>query len=477
MEQFLNLYGGVLVTGFLTTLFLLASILFLGRWYRPLRYPHHTSTSVMRFGGVALILGFLCTLWQSQIHVFPTSWWVFCVLLGVILLVGLWDDLFSLHWVYQLGAQVSILLALFVGGVQITTLAGPNGFIVDFQTEALAWVGLILFLVWGVLILNTVNWLDGVDGLCASVMAVTYSVLFVLALSPNVYQPAIAILLASAVGGTLAFLAYNYPPAKIIGGTTGSLFFGLVLVFVSVVAGTKIATTLLVLALPLTDAFFVLGRRLIQKRSLFTPDQGHLHHILQKRGWSKQNIVLLYTALTLCIGVLALTTQDIGKLTSLVLVFSLLAVLLAYFHCQLVFTTKRKLRLALLVCVAFALVMYQFHNRETKNAWIDGHWYRLEIADTAEEREQGLSNRQELCGHCGMLFIFEEPQVPEFWMKDMQFALDVLWLFEDRVVAKHENLPFPSRVPFTPGVPVTKVIELPAGSAHDISPGTRIYFW
>lgn len=477
MEQFLNLYGGVLITGFLTTLFLLASIIFVGRWYQPRQSPHHTSALVLRFGGIALILGFLFTLWQSPITVFPTSWWAFSVLLVVILIVGLWDDLFSLHWMYQLGVQISILLALAVAGVSISTLTGPGGSLLHFQTPELMWIGLLLFVAWGVLVFNTINWLDGVDGLCASVMAVTYSTLFLLALSPSVYQPAIAILLASAMGTTFAFLVYNYPKAHIIGGTSGSLFFGIVVVFVSVVAGTKIATTLLVLALPLTDAFFVLMKRRLQGRSLFAPDRGHLHHILQERGWSNQGIVFLYTFITIGIGSIALTTQSLGKLTAIVVVFSALVLLLSYFHFGFMLTKKTKIGAGIILVSFFLLLVSHIQGEDTKNAWIDGQWYRLEVANTPLEREQGLSNREGLCLHCGMIFIFEEPVVPEFWMRDMQFSIDVLWLFNDVVVAKHENLPFPSLETFNPGVPVTQVIELPAGAAHHISRGDRVYFW
>lgn len=479
MAQFFFTYGGTFVWSFFVTLFLLASILFFSRWQQGSgKRIHHTYTAVSRLGGAAMIIGFLLVLGLSPIPSFPTSWWIFSLALIVLLIVGLWDDFKNLHWVFQLGLQFSVLTTLYLGGVQIVTLTLPIGGVLDFSTGGLAIAGFILFLLWGCLVLNAVNWLDGVDGLCASVMMVTYSTLFVLALSPAVYQPAIAILLAAALGGTLAFLVYNYPPAKIIGGTSGSLFFGIVIIFVSVVAGTKIATTLLVLALPITDTFFVLLKRLKERRSLFVPDHEHLHHILQKNGWSNRNIVLTYTFLTIGIGSIALSTQSLGKFTATLIVFGSLGLLFSFFHFQKTISQKRLIVGALVTTLLIVGVFFGSSDfKDNQNAFIAGHWYQLEVADTPLEKEQGLSGREELCIHCGMLFSYPKPTVPLFWMKDMRFSIDVLWLRDNRVVAKHENLPFPSLEAFGPEEPITKVLELPAGSIKNIPLGAKVYFW
>ncbi len=483
MEAILTMYGGAILKGFFVTLFLLAVILFLQRWHIPSKKSaHHTPTKVSRFGGVALVAGFLLALMMSTIPTFPRSWWVVCAVLVGMLVVGVWDDIRPLHWSYQLMAQAGILVALYCGGVKILTLTNPEGGVFHFANSGtlLAAAGFFLFLAWGILVFNTINWLDGIDGLCASVMMVAYGTLFFLALSPVVYQPAIAILLAVALGVTGAFLIYNYPPAKIMGGTSGSLFFGAVIIFVSVVAGTKIATTLLVLALPITDTFFVLVKRLLHKRSLFAPDRGHLHHILQRLGWQNRSIVIFYTLLTLGISGIALSTQALGKLAALILIFGVLGIVLAYFHFQEVLKSKATLvgGMALsLVLIVGLVVSFAPKLPAPQNAFIHGHWYALAVADTPEERAAGLSGQQALCLHCGMLFVFPEPTEALFWMKDMQFSLDVLWLVDDRVVAKHENLPFPSLETFGPNQPITKVIEVPAGAAHGIPLGAKVYFW
>lgn len=465
--------------GFFATLFLLASILFLERRYHfGKSSKHHTHALVSRAGGGALIVGFLLVLWYHPALTFPLSWWVFSGVLLLALAIGFWDDVRNINWKYQLIAQLSILTILYLGGVKILTLTHPHGGVFTFTGNGFEVIAFFLFLGWGALILNSVNWLDGVDGLCGSVMIVAYSTLFVLALSPAVYQPAIAILLATAIGSTLAFLVYNYPPARIIGGTAGSLFFGLVIVFVSVVAGTKIATTLLVLALPITDTFFVLVKRIVQKRSVFAPDKEHLHHVLQKQGWSVPQIVLTYTILTITISVLALSTQALGKLLVIILVFSILGIALAFFHFQEVRRKKWPILTGIvLMCSMVVIFFWPASFKNTENALIGGQWYALEVAATPKEKAQGLSGRGTLCFHCGMLFLFSEPTEPAFWMKDMGFSIDILWVMDNKVVAKHENLPFPSLETVSPGQPITKVIELPAGSAQSIPIGSTIYFW
>lgn len=469
MELFFSLYGSALLKGFFGTFILLAGITLLAR----------PSQKKLRFGGIALVVGFLLALWQSDALVFPLSWQVFCGALIFALLIGVWDDVRNLHWLYQLGAQLAILTSLYVGGVKILSLTHPLGGVFLLDGSGFFTLSFVLFLAWGLLVLNAVNWLDGSDGLCGSVMLVTYVTVFALSLSPEVYQPSIAILLAAAIGATTAFLVYNLPSARIIAGTSGTLFFGVIIIFVSVVAGTKIATTLLVLALPITDAAFVLFKRLVQKRSLFNRDQEHLHHVLRKRGWSEYHIVAMYFLITLLITGIALHTVLLGKLTAIILVFGILGILLSFFHFQEKIPAW-SVWLGAIIGAGFLTVLFvSARFDDTQNIFVAGQWYKAEIAQTTEERTQGLSNRERdsLCNRCGMVFLFPESQPVSFWMKDMQFSIDILWIQNEVVVAKNENLSFPSLESFNPGVSVDTVLELPAGSAQNIPIGAKVYQW
>jgi uncharacterized membrane protein (UPF0127 family) len=325
---------------------------------------------------------------------------------------------------------------------------------------------------------NVLNWVDGVDGLCGSLALITYGTFFLLCLGPVVNQPPLAVVSAILLGCTLAFLVYNLPRARLFAGTSGVLFFGFTIFFLSVVAGTKIATALLVLTLPVLDACFVLLKRFLTGQSLTGRDQSHLHHILLARGWSSKMIVLAYASLTLFIALVSLHTEALGKLAAILLVFLLVSLCLFYFHFPRTHYRKPILFggviIAALVCIV-ALTMAQ--GVPTK-ALVGGQVFVLETATTHKEQARGLSGRDSLCATCGMLFEFAKPEVHRFWMKAMRFSIDVLWLDENnQVVAKYENLPFPSLQPFGPPVPTVRVLELPAGAAAQVEVGERLLLW
>lgn len=102
--------------------------------------------------------------------------------------------------------------------------------------------------------------------------------------------------------------------------------------------------------------------------------------------------------------------------------------------------------------------------------------YGLEVADSDSEREKGLGGRESLCAECGMLFVFEQPGQYAFWMKDMRFPLDIIWLSGDRVVfAAHDVEPDFSGV-IEPGVFADQVIEINAGAVRGLNIGEKVNF-
>lgn len=102
--------------------------------------------------------------------------------------------------------------------------------------------------------------------------------------------------------------------------------------------------------------------------------------------------------------------------------------------------------------------------------------YALERALTNEERALGLGGRENLCRDCGMLFVFSEPALPGFWMKDMRFPLDIVWLLDDTVVHIERNVPFDSPDTFYPKNMANRVLEFNAGETKEITPGERLQF-
>jgi UDP-N-acetylmuramyl pentapeptide phosphotransferase/UDP-N-acetylglucosamine-1-phosphate transferase len=161
-----------------------------------------------------------------------------------------------------------------------------------------------LTLFWIVGAMNTINFIDGLDGLAAGITAIAAIVLFIH--SFRLTQYTISLLPLALTGAALGFLPHNFFPAKITMGTSGAVFLGYGLACLSIVGGTKAATVLLVLGVPILDAAWIIFRRILRGQSPFRGDQAHLHHRLAQMGLSQSQIVLLLYSLCAMFGVLAL---------------------------------------------------------------------------------------------------------------------------------------------------------------------------
>lgn len=249
---------------------------------------------------------------------------------GIACFFGLWDDFRELSFKAQGFLQVALTVVLFVFGMRITTLRGPFGgtFVFSEQEVIPILISFFLLLTWIVLVMNAVNWLDGLDGLLGGVSLITFVVIFFLSLKPEVNQPPVALLSIIAAGLVGGFLFFNIHPARILAGTSGSMLLGLLITALAVIAGTKIATALLVLSLPIADALWVIGERLYFGQSIFHPDRRHLHYKLRELGWPEGRIAWFFFLLTALVGIIALNTETLGKFIAfslvLVLIFSFL---------------------------------------------------------------------------------------------------------------------------------------------------------
>jgi uncharacterized membrane protein (UPF0127 family) len=107
---------------------------------------------------------------------------------------------------------------------------------------------------------------------------------------------------------------------------------------------------------------------------------------------------------------------------------------------------------------------------------VDCHGFRVETVETEEDRMKGLGGREGLCPDCGMLFLFDRPERYGFWMKDMRFPLDIVWIDGDKVVFVARDVPTEPLESIAPPVPADKVLEIPAGSAerYGIRPGSPV---
>ena len=175
----------------------------------------------------------------------------------------------------------------------------------------------------------TTKLLDGMDGLVAGISAIAALVIFGLSLAPQVRQEQTALLAIIFAGSLLGFLILNFHPAKIFLGEGGSTLAGFMLAVLAIVSGGKIATTLLVMGLPLLDMVWVILLRLARRQSPFTGDRKHLHFKLIEIGLSEPQAVLLLYALTGIFGLSALFLQSRGKLIALVILIVVMLAMIA----------------------------------------------------------------------------------------------------------------------------------------------------
>jgi len=250
---------------------------------------------IPRTGGIALFVAFMSAALLSQWLPVPRQdpkeiIRFLGIALGAtfLLVVGYLDDRFELRPGYLaqvIAALIAILCLVFIERVmnpftdQLTIF--PYPFVVAFT------------LVWIVGMINTINFLDGVDGLAAGVGAIVSAVLAIHMLREGQYS--VALLPLALLGATLGFLPFNFYPARIFLGS-GSLILGYVIATLGIAAGAKLALLLLVLSIPIVDVAWLMLSRLRSGQSFAQADRRHLHFRLQDLGLGPRQVVLLYYA-------------------------------------------------------------------------------------------------------------------------------------------------------------------------------------
>jgi UDP-N-acetylmuramyl pentapeptide phosphotransferase/UDP-N-acetylglucosamine-1-phosphate transferase/glycosyltransferase involved in cell wall biosynthesis len=225
-------------------------------------------------------------------------------------LVGLADDVFDLPGSYKLIALLAAAAALCASGVSIEKIQLTHS-----RHLAVGLAAWPLTMLWVVGVTVSVNFIDGLDGLAAGIVAIAAAILSISA-SRYHSDPVVGVLCICLVGALSGFLIYNFYPAKIFMGDSGSMFIGYMLASSSVMCAVHGTTTTgiivpaLALIIPLSDAALTLVRRsILQRRSLFAAERGHIHHNLLDQGLTQlQAVLLLYglTALAASVGLAVL---------------------------------------------------------------------------------------------------------------------------------------------------------------------------
>jgi UDP-GlcNAc:undecaprenyl-phosphate GlcNAc-1-phosphate transferase len=191
-------------------------------------------------------------------------------------------------------------------------------------------------LLWIVGITNSVNLIDGLDGLAVGVSAI--SSVTILIVSLLVSEPNVALVLAALTGACLGFMPYNMNPAKIFMGDTGALLLGFVLSTISVVGLFKFyalvtfAVPFLALAVPLSDTVFAFFRRLLRGQNPMKPDRGHFHHRLIDMGLSQKQAVILLYAVSAFLGLAAVVLAASGRMRVLLLIVTFLFAVIVWYY-------------------------------------------------------------------------------------------------------------------------------------------------
>ncbi len=284
-----------------------------------------------RIGGLAIIFGFtVATLCFAQ-----PSQQLYGTLAGaaIIAVMGVIDDCKNLPAKLKFVIQIiAALVVVFAGDIKIDVFTNPN-FLSDNPYWVLPeWLSVTLTVIWIVFITNAVNFIDGLDGLAAGVSAImSISLVFI---SIRVGEYSIAILGIALMGSCFGFLPFNFNPAKIFMGDTGSTFLGFMLATLSIqgvfksYAVISFAVPLLILGLPLFDALFAMIRRILRGQSPMTADRGHLHHRLVDMGFSQKQTVFILYAISGVLGITAVLLAESGVLRALLLVICVLILLL-----------------------------------------------------------------------------------------------------------------------------------------------------
>jgi len=319
---------------------------------RPAARKVHTTPTPLG-GGVGIVAGFVLTMglayaavaWLSRLPALPS--WVpaevaphfpgvlsrasqmgWLLLAGVILAVmGLVDDRRGLSWKVRLAVQFGLAIGLVATGIHATVFVSHP------------WVGQALTVLWMVVLINSFNFLDNMDGLSSGIgliaAAMFAAIMLWLVPEPRWFVGGALLALAGSLAG---FLCHNWPPAKIFMGDAGSTFIGLMLASLTILGtfydaniGSRhvILAPLCILAIPLYDITSVVLIRLSEGRSPFQPDKKHFSHRLSEMGLSKPRAVMTVHLVTLTTGIGALLLYRLSDWTGALLVVSLVLCLLA----------------------------------------------------------------------------------------------------------------------------------------------------
>lgn len=277
-------------------------------------------------GGLAIYTSFVI----SALIFLPLNKALISILVGgtIILISGIIDDIKELSPKGKILFQIAAAVVLILGDIKIDAVTNPFGY--PGSVILLDGFSIPLTIFWVVGITNTLNLIDGLDGLAAGVT--TIASLAFLCVAREFSYLSIMIVSAIIAGSCLGFLPYNFNPAKIFMGDTGALFLGFILAALSIegvmksVATIAVIVPIIILGLPIFDTTFAIFRRLLNGKSIAEADKGHLHHRLMARGYSQRKTVLILYAISATFGLIAILVSEANSKRAVVLAMAFIVV-------------------------------------------------------------------------------------------------------------------------------------------------------
>ncbi|MGG5255336.1 glycosyltransferase family 4 protein [Neobacillus sp. SM06] len=285
-----------------------------------------------RLGGLAIFLSFIIgvtilkiSFIKGVINFNPVAEYHWPIIIGsvIIILTGMVDDVKEISPKVKLAGQVAAaFIVVFFGNLNVEFINLPFGGKINFGILSIPFT-----MIWIVGITNAINLIDGLDGLAAGVSTIAlFSIAGMAFIMGNLYVTIIALIVAS---GTIGFLLYNFHPAKIFMGDTGALFLGFMIGVLSLlgfknVTFISLIVPIIILGVPISDTFFAIVRRMVNKQPLSAPDKSHLHHCLLRSGFSHRQTVLLIYAMSAILGLTAFIFSQATVWGSLIVIAILL---------------------------------------------------------------------------------------------------------------------------------------------------------
>ncbi len=322
----------IIISFVITAVLVPICLIFIKKWGLiddPKTHKHpamlHTKP-VPRGGGIPFFLGicftalFFLPLNRTTIGLFIAG--------SIALIVGTLDDKYDISRYARFGVNILCAVIVVASGIAIPFITNPfGGGILHLDTIGFSLGVLtihlsdILAIIWIVWVMNMLNWSKGVDGQMPGVVAISAFVIGMLSLRfplSDQLTATAAYLSFIITGASLGFLLFNFYPAKIFPGYGATAVY-LLLAGVSIMSSVKLATAILVMAVPMADGIFTIFRRIFTGHSPFWHDKKHLHHLLLRMGWGQRRIALFYWIVSAIVGAVALTLSSTGKLFAILM--------------------------------------------------------------------------------------------------------------------------------------------------------------